>query len=100
MSATRTLARRGHVLIQQEPLIMVHESTVLPCGCVVHIGFRLDNGEGASAAIECEAAHWQLMEHFNLLLKESLVAPTRRPLIDVVEDLLGEAERHWEGRAS
>lgn len=50
--------------------------------------------ETVTVAIDCSNAHLQLMTHFNLLLRESLVQPSPRSLLDVVVDLLEQAQRH------
>ena len=98
MSAQRTEEHRGKLLsYPNRPPIVVSASASLGCDCTVYVGRRIDTGEVASAACPCCPEHLRLIKHFNLLLKESLVEPGDGALIDVVADLLDEAERHWQG---
>jgi hypothetical protein len=79
------------------PALGIIERALLDCGCHVWVGARMDNQELATAAISCSPDHNQLMTHFNLLLKESLVEPQDELLVIVCERLLDEAERHYLG---
>jgi hypothetical protein len=85
------------VLMDQEPHLIVFAVAILECGCLCFTAIRADNREVATAPYACEPEHHRLIEHFNLLLRESLVEPTSRKLIDVVDELLMEAERNWRG---
>jgi hypothetical protein len=58
------------------------------CGCRVYVGVRADNGEAATVSRGCSEAHRQLMERFNMALQDSLVNPSKRPLVDVCEEIL------------
>lgn len=63
------------------PRLLVSERARLECGCVCFVGRRVDTREVATAAAACWPAHDSLIQHFNLLLKESLVEPQARPLV-------------------
>lgn len=78
------------------PPLMVDERVSLDCDCTVFIGMRCDRFpvEPTTLASPCASEHLHIVEHFSLLLRESLVAPQNRPLVDVVEDLLGQAEKY------
>jgi hypothetical protein len=65
-----------------------NERAELNCGCKVWIGLRLDNHEVATDFEACSDDHQPLAERFNLALTDSLVNPSRRPLVDVVDELL------------
>lgn len=79
------------------PTLVVNERAALPCGCSCWIGIRIDTCEPATAVIACDPdLHLTLMQHFNLLLRESLVEPTSRPLVDIAVELLAEAVLYQE----
>lgn len=85
----RLLTGGGH------PPMLVNEGAQLPCKCVVAVGMRTDTKEVASAAIPCSPDHTQLMEHFNLRLRESLVERQDRPLVEVADELLRSSARFY-----
>ena len=66
------------------------DSAALDCGCRVLVGVRTDTtpSEAAVAALPCSIRHRVLMQRFGGALTDSLVNPTSRPLIDVVDELL------------
>lgn len=77
--------------------MMYIECAMLPCKCGVGVGVLIGtDGEPATGAWSCAPEHDQLIAHFNLLLKESLVEPQKRPLVDVVDELLGQAARFYD----
>lgn len=71
-----------------EPMVVGKEFVEVPCGCRVCIGLRMDTREIATVATPCGEDHSQLMTEFQLRMKESLVEPEDRPLVDVVEEML------------
>lgn len=71
-----------------EPTVVGKEIVEAPCGCCVRIGLRTDTREVASVVKPCGPDHEQLMTEFLLRMKESLVEPENRPLVDVVEEML------------
>lgn len=73
------------------PTLLCRWKAEAACGCTLWVGIRLDNQEAATAAVPCRPGHRRLMERFNLLMGDSLVNPTDRPLIDVVAELLAQA---------
>lgn len=77
-----------------QPVILTDRRAKLACGCGCYVGIRLDTFEAATAAVACGPAHQPLMEHFTLLLRESLVEPIARPMVDVADELLLQAARH------
>lgn len=104
-----TITYRCHAQTIAEPgtpLMLIDKSAYLRCGCTVHAGLRLDKEdpatgdyEAATGAVPCSSEHHGLVDHFNLLLRESLVDPQPDVLlIDVVAELLGQAEEHWQPR--
>lgn len=68
--------------------IIVGPKAYLECGCSVVVGLRTDTKEAATAATSCSPEHRDLMARFNLALGDSLVNPTERPLLDVVDEIL------------
>lgn len=71
------------------PLLVARERSVLACGCFVAVGLRMDTEEAAVGCCPCERpGHWRLLKQFYLALTDSLVNPTSRPLVDVVDELL------------
>lgn len=71
-----------------------------PCGCRVFSGFLLDTKEPALGCVPCDESHQELMTRFDLTMKESLVEPTRRPLIEVVDEMLMNLYADEQARAS
>jgi hypothetical protein len=71
-----------------EPSVAGNEFVEVPCGCHVCIGLRLDTREVATVAMPCGEEHNQFINEFQLRLKESLVEPEQKPLVDVVEEML------------
>lgn len=84
----RDTARRD---VSAQPAILSNERAVLDCGCMAIVGYRLDNGESAMAAIACSPEHHELIERYYRLLVTSLDAPTDRPLVEVCDELLAAA---------
>lgn len=76
------------------PGLGVKERALLSCGCHVWIGMRIDNRELATMAASCSPEHDGLIQHFQLLLRESLVEPEDEELVVVCERLLEQAERY------
>ncbi len=70
------------------PMLVANKRSVLPCGCFVAVGLRMDTKEAACGCSPCGLHHRGLMERFSLALTDSLVNPTARPLIDVVDEIL------------
>lgn len=79
--------------------MLVKERASLGCGCGCLVGLLLARQppEPFASAYACSPDHETLAAHFALLLRESTVEPQARPLIEVVDELLGEAERHHGG---
>lgn len=86
-------------LLEQQgiPAIVTQCRAVLGCGCAAYVGRREDNGEPAVGMVACGHDHDRLGTHFQLLMKESLIETTPRMAIEVVADLLAQADRYWEG---
>jgi hypothetical protein len=83
---TKILAHPG------QPTLLCRRRVTLPsCRCAVWIGIRADNQEAATAAVSCSDLHVGLMTTFNESMVKSLENPTNRDLVDVVQELLGEA---------
>lgn len=61
---------------------------VLPCGCAAYVGERLDDGEGAVAALACSDEHHALMTTFMALIRASLETPLPVPLVEVCDEML------------
>lgn len=79
------------VFVQQgPPMVVARERSVLPCGCFAAVGVRMDRTppEVSVGGSPCSQQHRQLLERFRFALTDSLVNPTSRPLIDVVDELL------------
>lgn len=98
MSATGARVRRLSVHLLRgpgKPLLLVNCCASLPCGCACYVGRRVDNQEAATGCMSCSPIHSGLIEHFNLLLMESLAEPLEVSLVDVCARLLDEARRHW-----
>ncbi len=70
------------------PMLVADKRAILPCGCFAAVGLRMDTREAAVGVSPCAPAHRALLERFSLALTDSLVNPTHRPLIDVVDELL------------
>lgn len=79
------------VLIGTTPMISVQARAFLPCGCSMVVGHRLDTLEVATGAIACSCEHHHLVNHATLLLRSSLVEPADRSLVEVCDELLGQA---------
>lgn len=80
------------------PLLVARERSALPCGCFVAVGLRMDTEEAAVGCSPCwRPDHAELLQGFYLALTDSLVNPTTRPLIDVVDELLVATARRWSG---
>lgn len=75
-------------------LVLANQRAVLECGCACYCGLQLGTLESTVLTVPCSDEHRQLTAHFNLLLKESLVEPTTRLLIDVADELLAQAARY------
>lgn len=80
-------------------LVLANQRAVLDCGCACYCGLRLGTTDPATLTVPCSDEHRRLAAHFNLLLKESLVAPTERLLVDVADELLEQAVRYGGARA-
>jgi hypothetical protein len=70
-----------------DPAIVGHKAYI-PCGCCVIVGLRTDTREAATTASPCSPEHLPLMERFNLALGDTLVNPSDRALIEVVNEVL------------
>ena len=70
------------------PLLVARERSLLPCGCCAVVGIRMDTHEVAVGSCPCGPGHKRMLERFVFALGDSLVNPTDRPLIDVVDELL------------
>lgn len=81
------------------PSLLTRSYAELPCGCRVYVGRRMDNAEAATGARCCSQGHVALINHFNLLLRESLVEPCGDELVAVCARLLDEAARYYGGSA-
>jgi hypothetical protein len=79
--------------------MLVQTRARLDCGCCCFVGIRLDTNEVASATGACSVAHEQLVTHFNPLLRESPAEPDARPLVEVCDELLGQAKQYVAGGA-
>lgn len=98
MSAYQTLDYRMSIITRPGlPKLLIVETALLPCGCGAHVGIRLDKQEPTTGTFQCSEEHRAMMDHFQLLLRESLVEPGPELLIDVLLSLLDEAERNWQG---
>lgn len=86
------------LLMAGMPPLIVNARAMRDCGCSVFIGVRTDRmpPEPATLAAPCTDEHMPLIEHFDLLFKESLVEPQPRKLVDVVVELLEQAEKYAE----
>lgn len=73
------------------PTLLCRWRAFLDCGCCVWVGIRADNQEAATGALHCSEDHRGLIERFQESMNASLLAPTDRPLIDVVAQMLGAA---------
>lgn len=81
---------RSPFILPGNPWIIGKLRSEAPCGCTVWVGVRGDNKEAATSADACGPDHEHLMDAFNSRMREGLKNPTDRPLIDVVDDTLGE----------
>lgn len=93
MKAYRTDQHFACVL-EGPPMFLVQESAMLYCGCCCHVGLRLDKMMPATAAVPCSKEHVGLIQHFNLLLKESFTETQDKPLIEVLLPLLDQAQTY------
>jgi hypothetical protein len=84
----------------ENPALVGMDFAEAPCGCRVFSGFRLDTKEPALGCVPCEDSHQELMTRFDLTMKESLVEPTSRPLIEVVDEMLMNLHADDQARAS
>jgi hypothetical protein len=85
------MVERGFTkLVGGDPIIGLKERAYLDCGCSCWVGLRFDSLEPVSLAEACGTDHDALIQHFNLLLRESLVEPQVRELVDVADDLLAQ----------
>ena len=75
------------------PTILFTQRARLGCGCFVVVGKRADNGEAATATCPCSEAHHPMMEGFHRAFEATLPTTSTRPAIEVVDELLHEAER-------
>lgn len=75
------------------PPFVARERSILPCGCFVAVGVRVDRDpcEASTMGSPCSPAHLSILRRFNLALTDSLVNPSARPLIEVVDELLDDA---------
>jgi hypothetical protein len=74
---------------------MVNGRVYLDCGCCAWIGVRVDNHEAATAIGSCSPEHRYVVEHFHMLLLESLAEPTGEDLIVVADRLLESTARFY-----
>jgi hypothetical protein len=77
-------------------ILELQSRAYLGCGCQCFVGNRTDNRELTTAMFPCSPAHLPLGRHANLLLRESLVQRQARLLVDVVDELLQQAQRYAE----
>jgi hypothetical protein len=86
--------------ISTSPAVVGTDRAVLPCGCYVVVGHRIDTHELSTASVPCSPEHRKsVMARFQVALLESLKPEnlTDRDLIDVVDELLESSRRHYEG---
>lgn len=76
---------------KDHPEIFGEVRSEAPCGCSVVVGRRQDNDEVAVGGLWCKIEHRPLVDRFGVLMAESLLNPTDRLLIDVVDELLQQA---------
>lgn len=93
---------RSPFILPGNPWIIGKLRAEAPCGCTVWMGVRGDNKdkEVATSADPCRDEHKGLMEAFNTRMAASLRNPTDRPLIEVIDDMLGEIAEGWETNVS
>jgi hypothetical protein len=71
-----------------KPKVSGTQMAMRECGCRVYVGRRVDNGEAATVTRGCGPGHRELMREFRVAMINSLRNPTKRPLIDVVDEIL------------
>lgn len=76
------------------PTIVFTQRAVLGCGCFVVVGKRADNDEPAIAVCPCSEAHDPMMLTFHRAFEATLPTTSTRPAVEVVDELLQEAERN------
>lgn len=82
------MIRHGVFVQPGPPIIVARKRAVASCGCYVLVGLRTDTKEVAVSGSPCAPRHDHRMERFSLALSDSLVNPTNRPLIEVVDEIL------------
>lgn len=82
------MIERGVAFLPGKPSILAKERAVVPCGCFVAVGLRLDTQEIATTARPCGLEHEREMALFNSALTESLDEPTGQPLVEVCDEIL------------
>lgn len=71
------------------PPVVFKDHAEMGCGCKVLVGIRLDNGEQALIASNCEEdGHFEAMVEFNERFAATLAAPEDRETVLVVCDVL------------
>jgi hypothetical protein len=71
------------------PMVIGKDFVEVPCGCKCMNGLRADTNEAATVVIPCDPdEHLLMVEEFNARMRDSLLDPTDRPLIDVIEDMM------------
>jgi hypothetical protein len=70
------------------PLTVANERAVMPCGCAVYIGLRMDTHEPTLGATACSDAHKGKVHAFLAAYHESLDAPSDRPAVEVADEIL------------
>jgi hypothetical protein len=78
------------MLLPGPPPMLSAEQAVLPCGCMVPVGIRMDTDELAVTAVACCKAHEAGLERLRGFLEASLQNSQPIPVMDVVVDLLGQ----------
>lgn len=75
------------------PTILFTRRAILPCGCFIVAGSRMDNGEAAASVGACCEDHGPMVTGVYGSLLESLGDPQDRPMVDVANEMLEEAAR-------
>lgn len=70
------------------PDVAAKVRSVRECGCAVYVGMRLDTHEAATASLPCSPRHLDLIERFGVAFRASLMVPTDKTAVDVVDVIL------------
>jgi hypothetical protein len=74
------------------------ERVVLPCGCAIYVGIRLDHQGAVTASRACSKRHHALVQRADELIAHSAKRRKRTPAVRVAADALAQAAAEANGR--